>query len=353
LIRQSKLPIKINRKTPTLEPLPFTNYFQGFEKVQAVRSVFGEQTDEVLANLKVGFISLKFMYMGIRDEDGSISIGTNHIRHSDKRTLYLDIVHELFHIKQWQEDKKHFELEHQKFRADWALYYSSPIEVPAYKHTVREAERIGMPREDIIEYLKMGPVPANIFAKFLKAMELGEGGGPKSAHQARIPVRINRKVSIPVFPFTDYFKGFEKIAAVKALLGERTDQFLDQLKLEFINGSFVQIISGDEDSDILVNVPYLKSSDLTSIFLDTLVCLNMVKRASDGDKALNSDQRVYGETPVLLESYKFMLQEARRLGVPDVKVLEHMAMPRFLMSSSDYEKFLQKLGLSKKKFSKR
>jgi hypothetical protein len=152
---QPELPIDINRKTPLLELLPFTDYFKGFERVQAVRSVFGSETDEVLRNLKVGFISLRFMYMGIRDEDGSIGVGTYHLRHSDLRTLYLDIVHELFHIKQWQKDREYFEEEHRRFMEDWSQYYSSPIEVPAYKHTVREAERIGMPREEIVEHLKM------------------------------------------------------------------------------------------------------------------------------------------------------------------------------------------------------
>jgi hypothetical protein len=96
LVRRSELPIEINRETPPPDLFLFTDYFKGFEKVQAVRSVFGEETDAVLGNLKVSFISLKFMYMGIRDEDGNISVGTYHLGHSDLRTLYLDIVHELF-----------------------------------------------------------------------------------------------------------------------------------------------------------------------------------------------------------------------------------------------------------------
>src|SRR5580704_937440 len=115
LFRRSDLPIKINLDTPKPDLYPFTDYFQGFEKVAAVRRVFGEETDAILGNLKVSFISLKFMYMGIRDEDGNISVGTYHLEHSDVRTLYLDIVHELFHIKQWHEDKIRFGEEHQKF----------------------------------------------------------------------------------------------------------------------------------------------------------------------------------------------------------------------------------------------
>src|SRR5712691_5268139 len=98
---QAKLPIKINRKTPAPALQPFTDYFVGFEKVGAVRKVFGDDTEAVLARLKIGFISNKRMYMGIRDADGNISVGTYHLRYSETRVLYLDIVHELFHIKQW------------------------------------------------------------------------------------------------------------------------------------------------------------------------------------------------------------------------------------------------------------
>ena len=77
-----KLPIKVNRKTPAAALQPFTDYFEGFEKVAAVRKVFGDETEEVLARLKVGFISNKQMYMGIRDDDGNLAVGTYHLRHS-------------------------------------------------------------------------------------------------------------------------------------------------------------------------------------------------------------------------------------------------------------------------------
>jgi len=339
------LPIEINRKTPPLERLPFKDYFKGFEKVQAVRSVFGEETDAVLENLKVEFISPRFMYMGIRDEDGSIIIGTYHLRHSDLRTLYLDIVHELFHIKQWQEDREYFEGEHQKFMGNRSLYYASPIEVPAYKHTVREAERIGMPRDEIVEHLKMGPAPPKVFARFLKEMEIGRGR--RSAHRAVLQVRINRRASVPLFPFTDYFRGFEKLPAVRALLGERAGEALGQLKVEFVHNSFMRLVPSEEDGHLLVSVPYLKSSDPASIYLGVLVCLNLVRRTSEEVKTSRPPQEGPGDSPALVESYKAMLEEARRLRVPRAKVMEHLDLPRFMMSPADYQRFLRKLGLVK------
>jgi hypothetical protein len=350
LVRRSELPIEINRVIPPPELFPFTDYFKGFEKVRAVRSVFGEETDAVLGNLKVGFISLKFMYMGIRDEDGNISVGTYHLGHSDLRILYLDVVHELFHVKQWQEDKSHFGQEHQKFMGDFTKYYSSPIEVPAYRHTVREAERLGMSQEEIAEYLKIGPVPSKIFAKFLRAMELGRM--PKSMSQAKLPVRINRKAPISLFPFKDYLQGFEKVVAVRNLFREKTDAILDQLKVEFIHSTFVRIIPS-EDGHLLVGVPYLESSDPTSVYLDVLLSLNMVQRASREQTPDTLQES--GDSPALIESYKAMVEEARRIGQSNPQILEHLRGQRFLMRPAEYKKFLKKIGLGKsnKKSSKR
>jgi hypothetical protein len=332
LVRRLELPIEINRDTPPPALYPFTDYFQGFEKVQAVRSVFGDETEAILRKLKVSFISLKFMYMGIRDEDGNISVGTYHLKHSDKRTLYLDVVHELFHIKQWHEDKIRFGEEHRKFMGNFSLYYASPIEVPAYAHTVREAERIGMPRAEIVEYLKLGPAAPQVFRKFLKEMQLGRA--PKSKPQTRFPVWINRKAPILLFPFTDYFKGFEKLPAISGLLGKKTDGILGKLQVEFLHNSFLRITPG-EDGHLLVGVPYLKESDPVSVYLDVLLSLNL----------LHPDSRKRGEGET--KAYRAMLGEARQMGVSDTEILEHFSGQRFLLSAANYGKFLRKLGLGK------
>ena len=339
----SELPISINRESLPSTLLPFTDYFKGFEKVGAVRSVFGDKTDAVLANLKVGFLPLKFAYMGISDEDGALNVGTYHLKNSDTRTLYLDIVHELFHIKQWQEDKEYFEKEHRKFMGDWSLYFASQIEVPAYKHTVWEAERIGMTRDEIVEHLKMGPTAPNVFAKFLKEMNIANT--IVSSGSVRLPVRINRKALVTKFRFTDFFEGFDKVDAVRKLFGDRASEFLSQLRVEFIRGSFVTVIPSDEGGRLVVSASYLKDGDPISIYLDVLLSLNIIKRASLGRRTPKKTQVGLLDDSVLFESYVAMLEEARRLKVSDAKVLEHMNIPRFLMGSNDFQKFLQKLKL--------
>jgi hypothetical protein len=343
--RQSRLPIRINRQAPSPALLPLTNYFKGFEKVSAVRDVFGEKTNSVLDNLKVGFVSNRRMYMGIRDKDGNISVGTYHLKHSDQRTLYLDIVHELFHVKQFMENRKYFREEHQKFMGNRSLYYVSPIEVPAYKHTVKEAKRIGMSFSEIAEYLKMGPVPTKVFNKFLKAVNL-ERGGNTSKNRIRLAVRINRNASIRLLPFTDYFKGFEKSSAVRALFGNKTEKILGKLKVGFADSPFRTIFPSDEDGHLMVTLDYFKKGDENSLYLNVLLCLNILKRLSEGKSLLESNDQGFDESPVILESYKAMLAESRRIGMSDKKILESMQLPRFMMTPAGYIRFVRKLGLS-------
>jgi hypothetical protein len=342
---QSLLNIWINRKAPSPALLPLTDYFKGFENVGAVRKVFGEKTDSILHNLKVGFISNRRMYMGIRDSDGNIAVGTFHLKHSDKRTLYLDIVHELFHVKQFMENKKYLRTEHQKFMGDRSLYYVSPIEVPAYKHTVKEAKRIGMSFNEIAEYLKMGPVSPKVFSKFLKAMNLERDGTPEN--RARLAVRINRNAPIRLLLFTDYFKGFENASAVRALFGKKTKMFLGKLKVEFVDYPFRTIFPSDEDGHLVVSLDYFRKGDVNSLYLDILLCLNILKRLSEGKPFLESNDQEFDESPVILESYRSMLAESRRIGTSDKKILEHMQFPRFMMSPKSYVRFVRMLGLAR------
>jgi len=122
----------------------FTDVFSGFEKVQAVRGIFGEETGEVLRDLKVEFIW--FGYMGVDDADGHLLVNKRYLSNGDKEDIYLDIIHELCHVKQWMEGKELFDP-----RFD---YVERPTEIEAYTYTVREAKRMGLSDERICQYLK-------------------------------------------------------------------------------------------------------------------------------------------------------------------------------------------------------
>lgn len=347
--KQSGLPIRINRKPPSSTVLPFTEVFKGFERVKAVRKVFGDDTEEVIGRLQVGLIPFRFMYMGVRDEDGNLAVGTHHLKHSPLRTLYLDVVHELFHVGQFMRDKEWFGKEHRKYLKsgfDTALYYKSPIEIPAYKHAVDEAKRIGMTYDEIAEYLKIGPVDPKVFAEFLKAMELQSDMVP--APKSKIPVRIKRKVPAPLFQFTDYFAGFEKLPAVRALLGEKTKDVLGKLKVAFAPLPFGFISLNEEDGNLEAGMQYLESGDERLIYMDIILCLNLLTGSSGRRNAPDTNPQRYGENPAVIKAYQVAVTEARRVGVSDPEISEHLAVLRFLMPPPVFQRFVKNLGLATK-----
>jgi len=343
-----KLPVRVNRKTPPPALQPFTDYFQGFEKVAAVRKVFGDDTEAVLAGLKIGFISNRRMYMGIRDDDGNIAVGTYHLRHSTTQILYLDVVHELFHIGQWMRDKEWFTREHEKFMGDFKLYYASPLEVPAYAHTVREAERLGLTRKEIVKYLEMMPVPQKVWNRFLKEMAikpLPPGAAPKAKKTGKLPVKINRDPKLVLHPFTTYFEGFEEAPAVKELYGKGAKAALRAVKVEFLESPFGSIFPSEEDGHLVVNSTFVREADLEAIYLDVVLCLNFLRGAKEAGTGPESNEREFGENPVALASYRAMVKEARRLGTPDAKIMERLELPEFMMSEAAFKRFVEALGL--------
>ena len=162
-MKEPKLGVEI-RRDAEIKLLPFTDYFVGFEKLAAVKSLFGAKTAKVLRDLKVEFFSLRFAYMSVSDEDGHLLISTNHLKNADLRILYLDVIHELFHVKQFMEGKNLFQSEFE--------YVDSPIEVPAYKFTIEEARRIGMNTNEIVDYLKVEWVTEEQHARLVKTLAL-------------------------------------------------------------------------------------------------------------------------------------------------------------------------------------
>jgi len=125
----------------------FTDYFKGFEKVEAVRRVFGEKTEEVLRNLKVEFFSSRWGYMGVSDKDGHLMVSTYYLKHGDAKEIYLDLIHELVHVKQFMDGEELFN--------DSFEYVDRPTEIEAYRLTIEEARRIGMSDMEIHNYLKV------------------------------------------------------------------------------------------------------------------------------------------------------------------------------------------------------
>ena len=124
---------------------PFTDFFKGLEKNEAVRRIFGEKTAEVLSNLKVEFTKLGG-YMFVNDKNGHLVINVDYLNSGDKTDIYLDVIHELVHIRQFSEGKELFDHSYK--------YVERPTEIEAYQFVVEEARRMGLSDERICLYLK-------------------------------------------------------------------------------------------------------------------------------------------------------------------------------------------------------
>jgi hypothetical protein len=123
----------------------FADYFKGFEKVDAVRTLFGEKTEEVLRNLKVD-ITWFGGYMFVNGANGHLVVCGRYLHDGDRVDIYLDLIHELCHIKQFMDGRELFD--------DRYDYVDRPTEIEAYRYTIQEARRIGLSDEKICHYLR-------------------------------------------------------------------------------------------------------------------------------------------------------------------------------------------------------
>jgi hypothetical protein len=143
---ESGFRVRIERAAPT-RLYPFERYFRGFQNVPTVRELFGKGTENVLRHLKVEFFSSRFGYMGTSDVDGHLIISSRYLATGEFRTIYLDIVHELCHVRQFRKGRK-------LFRPDLS-YVDTPTEIEAYAVTVKEGRRVGMTDAELVDYLKI------------------------------------------------------------------------------------------------------------------------------------------------------------------------------------------------------
>jgi hypothetical protein len=174
---ESDLGVRIERVAPT-KLYPFTRFFRGFETVPSVRSLFGAQTPRVLRSLKVEFFSARFGYMGTSDVDGHLLVSSHHLKDSEFRTVYLDVVHELCHVRQFRKGRPLF---YPKLS-----YVDAPSEIEAYRFTVKEGERIGMTPRELIDYLKVEWISPAEHRRLARRCGLGGKGSRAAAHRKRL-----------------------------------------------------------------------------------------------------------------------------------------------------------------------
>jgi hypothetical protein len=91
------------------------------------------------------FVSAFQGYMWIDDVKGRVVCSADYLRHGDEQSIFLDLVHELTHIKQHRQGQDLWDEQY--------AYVDRPTEVEAYRVAVEEARELGMDDAAICEYL--------------------------------------------------------------------------------------------------------------------------------------------------------------------------------------------------------
>lgn len=84
--------------------------------------------------------------MGVSEVDGHLVVSCHYLNTGDIVDIYLDVVHELVHVKQFMDGKELFD--------DNYSYVERPTEIEAYEVAVKEARNLGLSDKRICEYLK-------------------------------------------------------------------------------------------------------------------------------------------------------------------------------------------------------
>lgn len=158
----SMLNVRILRNAK-VSTYPFTDYFEGFERVDIVRKIFGEKTVEVLSNLKIEFIGRRG-YMGVSNEDGHLIVSARYLNNGDIIDIYLDVIHELVHVKQFMEGEELFDRNYR--------YVERPTEIEAFQYAVEEARNLGLSDERICNYLKTEWMSDEDLTRLAKALNV-------------------------------------------------------------------------------------------------------------------------------------------------------------------------------------
>ncbi len=139
------VPIKINRKSVPGR-YSVEEIFDGIEDSPGMKSFISSKKDrrKFLEETYVMVVD-EDTYMWTDDEDGHINVGLEYLMDGEEIYLYLDILHEFMHVRQWKEGKELFDRS--------VKYIDRLTEVEAYDFVVHEARRLGLSDEDIYEYL--------------------------------------------------------------------------------------------------------------------------------------------------------------------------------------------------------
>ena len=102
--------------------------------------------------------------MGVNNSNGHLIVNTRYLQNGDSIDIYLDLIHELVHVKQFSEGKDLFDNKYS--------YVERPTEVEAYRHAVEEAKRMGLSNDRICNYLKTEWINEEAFTQLTRTLNI-------------------------------------------------------------------------------------------------------------------------------------------------------------------------------------
>lgn len=144
---------------------PLSEVASGLEAAPSLVKLFGtpDKLAAFLRDVTVKLVSGEG-YMWIDDETGELCISRPYLEGGPERGIYVDLVHELVHVKQFREGKDLFDQNY--------TYVERPTELEAYRVCVEEARRVGMSEAEIEEYLRVPWISAAEHARLCKSLGL-------------------------------------------------------------------------------------------------------------------------------------------------------------------------------------
>lgn len=148
-------------------PYRLTEIFADIRACAILTTIFADaqEIDRVIANCKVFVVDQPYE-MFVDNDDGSITIGLAHLRGASEAFLYLDIIHELCHVKQQLQGRNLYDRS--------MAYVDRETEIEAYRLTVQEARRIGLNDETIANYLSVSWITPEEHKRLTRALNVGE-----------------------------------------------------------------------------------------------------------------------------------------------------------------------------------
>lgn len=124
----------------------FCEVFEGFEKIPAVKSLFGDKTTRIISTLMVAEVKGDG-YMWVDQYNRRLVLSVDYLKKAPKVDLYLDAIHELVHVKQMRNGRDLFDKKRR--------YIDRPTEIEAYRTAAREAKRLGMGKRAVKDYIRV------------------------------------------------------------------------------------------------------------------------------------------------------------------------------------------------------